>query len=198
LASYRGDVHRAQKEFRCGTIRKEGCSTKILKGDVYFCLIEKTGDQFRTYRYCLDCAHTLYPDLVKQASQEIKNASKQKMVGTRFKRAVFAERQSQYMRRRSTPPEQFLWSLLKGKQMGVSFFRQKVLQGYVVDFWCPEAKLAVELDGRHHLSQKDRDAARDAVLREHGITVLRFPAMAVYADAHSIIQIIREVLQRGH
>jgi very-short-patch-repair endonuclease len=67
--------------------------------------------------------------------------------------------------------EEFLWSLLRESRLGVSFQRQKVLYGYIVDFWCPSSKIAVELDGRQHSSRRDKDAARDQILLEHGVRV---------------------------
>src|SRR5439155_11557802 len=101
---YIGDLRRARKEYRCGAIREAGCSKKILAGDVYFCLTEKIGERFKTYRYCLDCAQELHPNLLKSSTNNVKSYLKQKAVGVRFKRAVFAERQSRYLRRRSSPP----------------------------------------------------------------------------------------------
>jgi very-short-patch-repair endonuclease len=193
---YSGDLRKARKNYRCGAIREISCVKQILSGDIYFSLTEKKGLKFRAYRYCLDCAQELYPELVKSSSEEVKGRPKQRAVGVRFKRAVFAERQSRYFRRRGTPPEEYLWSFLKNKQLGLSFYRQKVLRGFVVDFWCPDLKLALELDGRQHLSRKAKDAERDKVLSEHGITVLRFPVLLVYSDLHVIIDAIREFKSR--
>ena len=58
----------------------------------------------------------------------------------------------------------------------VRFRRQKIIFNYIVDFYCPAKKLAIELDGSQHYSQesKEADKIRDSVLAEAGIKVLRF------------------------
>jgi very-short-patch-repair endonuclease len=89
------------------------------------------------------------------------------------------------MRVRLTPAELLLWRHLKGRQlMGLKFRRQAPVGPYILDFFCPEARVAVELDGgghgRHHTVA--RDAQRDAWLSEHGIATLRFTNDAILRD----------------
>lgn len=64
------------------------------------------------------------------------------------------------MRREPTPAEAVLWSALRGGRLGVRFRRQHPVGRFILDFWCAEAKLAIEVDGGIHDEQHDRDEAR--------------------------------------
>ncbi|HEX2800749.1 MAG TPA: endonuclease domain-containing protein [Phenylobacterium sp.] len=88
-------------------------------------------------------------------------------------------------RRALTEPEVMLWSRLKGRGAGRPVFRRQVAYGSIIlDFYCPSARLAVEIDGSTHWSDEKRakDAARDAWLVGQGIDVLRLEAGGVYRD----------------
>ncbi len=81
------------------------------------------------------------------------------------------------MRKEPTDAERRLWSILRGKQLdGFRFRRQVPVRGYIVDFLCLSAGLAVEADGDSHGDPEERakDEARTAVLAAAGIRVLRF------------------------
>ena len=67
------------------------------------------------------------------------------------------------------------------KSLPQTFHRQKVIGNYIVDFYCAEAKLVIELDGSQHFEEQGlaSDAVRDAYLRSLGLTVLRYPNNAV-------------------
>ena len=88
------------------------------------------------------------------------------------------------LRRNQTPSEERLWHFIRKKQLkNKQFLRQHPIIYdrsynnffcYIPDFYCQECKLAVELDGKIHLQQKERDSNRDAILEGMGITVLRF------------------------
>lgn len=81
------------------------------------------------------------------------------------------------LRSRSTWAEKCLWRLLKSRRLaGYKFRRQRFAQGFYLDFYCHEAKLAIELDGSGHgypMRQKS-DKMRDAYLLNEGILVKRF------------------------
>ncbi len=82
-----------------------------------------------------------------------------------------------------TPGEQMLWRALRANQLqGLHFRRQQVIAGYVVDFYCASARLAVELDGDSHLASRDYDLERDRALARLGIRTLRLRNEAVAAD----------------
>jgi len=79
------------------------------------------------------------------------------------------------LRKEMTPQERRLWYVYLSKQMP-RFQRQKVISGFIVDFYCHAARLVVEVDGTQHRQEQGLayDAERDAVLKANGLTVLRF------------------------
>ena len=99
------------------------------------------------------------------------------------------------MRRSLTPPERLLFERLCRNQLGVKFRSQALLFGYIVDFYCAPAWLAVEVDGRCHEQRRQRDADRDAHLARRGILTLRFPAKVVFEDLEQVLRVIRETLR---
>ena len=89
------------------------------------------------------------------------------------------------LRREATPTEARVWELLRGKRLnGLKFRRQQVLEGYIVDFFCFEKRLCIELDGAPHEKddKKAKDQERDGVLRMKGYRVLRMMNDEVNAD----------------
>ena len=81
------------------------------------------------------------------------------------------------LRRNQTDAEKAFWARVRNKQfLGMKFFRQYSIGPYILDFYCPAIKLAVELDGGQHNQDENReyDAARSAYLRANGIEVIRY------------------------
>lgn len=70
-----------------------------------------------------------------------------------------------------TPAEKILWQEVRAKKLGVRFRRQQVIQGFIVDFYCHQAGLVVEVDGDVHDLQKDEDERREKVLTEMELRV---------------------------
>jgi very-short-patch-repair endonuclease len=88
-------------------------------------------------------------------------------------------------RRALTEPEVMLWSRLKGRGRGQPVFRRQfAYEGMIFDFYCPAAKLAVEIDGSTHWSEEKqaKDEARDRWLNAQGIAVMRIGAGSIYRD----------------
>ncbi|MEN8263559.1 MAG: endonuclease domain-containing protein [Nitrospirota bacterium] len=84
---------------------------------------------------------------------------------------------SKNLRINMTDAEHLIWSRIRRKQLkGLQFYRQKIIGNYIVDFYCPELKLVIEVDGGQHYSAegKDRDHARDEYMNKIGMRVLRF------------------------
>lgn len=84
-----------------------------------------------------------------------------------------------------TAPEVMLWSRLKGRGTDKPIFRRQfAYETLIFDFYCPAARLAIEIDGATHWDEdrQEKDAARDAWLAKQGIVVLRIGAGAVYRD----------------
>lgn len=90
-----------------------------------------------------------------------------------------------------TDAERQLWSKLKGKQLkDFQFYRQKIIGNYIVDFYCPKAKLVVELDGGQHYIEeiKKKDNLRDIQLKNLGLRVLRFPDNEVFGNLQGVLE----------
>ena len=79
------------------------------------------------------------------------------------------------LRKHSTLAEILLWNELKGKKMlGYDFHRQKPIDNFVVDFYCPGLKLVIEIDGLTHDEKQEDDRIRQKKLESFGLHVLRF------------------------
>ena len=79
------------------------------------------------------------------------------------------------MRNNSTKGEIKFWcELLRNKQTGYQFYRQKIIGHYIVDFYCAKLKLVVEIDGISHMQKKEYDEHRNAILESFGLKVLHF------------------------
>jgi len=94
------------------------------------------------------------------------------------------------LRRNQTNAEMALWAKVRNKQFfGMRFFRQYSIGHYILDFYCPTVKLAVELDsGQHNQSDnREYDAARSEYLKAQGIDVMRFWDNEVLLDVQSVL-----------
>lgn len=99
------------------------------------------------------------------------------------------------------PAETILWSKLRGKNLnGLKFRRQYSIGGYIVDFFCPELKLAIELDGESHFvdGAKERDDKRQTLIESAGITVMRFTNCDVYGRMEGVVEKILEQAGKTH
>ena len=101
------------------------------------------------------------------------------------------------LRHAQTEAEKEAWHLLRDRRLGVKFRRQYPIENYVVDFYCCEARLAVELDGGVHSqpSQIRKDAAKDAFLRKLGIRVLRLPNGLVTEDPEGFVRKVKDTAE---
>lgn len=101
------------------------------------------------------------------------------------------------LRNNSTKSEIKLWYYLKGKQrLGFDFHRQKPIDNYIVDFYCCDLFLAIELDGITHTYEGaiDKDKIRDQKLNNLGITILRFEDDFVFKQMDFVIEKIDETI----
>ena len=98
------------------------------------------------------------------------------------------------LRSNGTPAEGRLWNLLKGKKIAnLQFRRQYSIDRYILDFYCPALKLAIDLDGDYHFNGVvcERDYVRDKYLLENfGIHTIRFENKIVFEQPQSIINAI--------
>jgi very-short-patch-repair endonuclease len=103
------------------------------------------------------------------------------------------------MRREATDAERKLWSILRDHRLcGHRFRRQHPVAGYILDFFCPKAQLAIELDGGQHADDEHRayDERRDAILRQSGIEVMRFSDHDMLTNAEGVAKAILEWLEK--
>ncbi|MCW7551338.1 endonuclease domain-containing protein [Endozoicomonas gorgoniicola] len=97
------------------------------------------------------------------------------------------------LRKNQTAPEQRFWRSVRQKQLGVKFRRQHGIGHYIVDFYCPEKRLVVELDGESHFitaEAKNRDTRRDLELRELGLTVMRFSNEDIMHNLEGVLAVV--------
>jgi len=79
---------------------------------------------------------------------------------------------------------------------GLQFYRQKVISNYIVDFYCPKAKLVIELDGGQHFTDEmsAADSIRDRNLNNLGLKVIRFTDTDVLSNIEGVVENIMETL----
>jgi very-short-patch-repair endonuclease len=104
---------------------------------------------------------------------------------------------SRKLRSEMTDAEVLLWKKLRFKQVrGLQFYRQKPLLAFIVDFYCPKAKLVIELDGNQHFEEAHRaaDVERDAALEGLGLRVLRFDNRQVLTETEAVMAVIDDAV----
>jgi very-short-patch-repair endonuclease len=115
--------------------------------------------------------------------------SKRKIIPYNPKLTVLARK----LRNESTETEIYLWLKLKGKQMyGYDFHRQKPIDNYILDFFCYDLLLGIEVDGYSHeiLEVYNKDRIKEKRMNELGITILRFSDFEVLKDMENVIRAI--------
>jgi crossover junction endodeoxyribonuclease RuvC/BirA family biotin operon repressor/biotin-[acetyl-CoA-carboxylase] ligase len=101
------------------------------------------------------------------------------------------------LRKESTKAEQMLWQKLRNKSMGIRFRRQHPFDMFIIDFYAPSVKLAIELDGSPHTigANKEYDETRTDYLECRYIHVLRFWNSEIEKDIEGVLSKIREKIQ---
>lgn len=100
----------------------------------------------------------------------------------------------QQLRNNATLTEKILWEKLKKSQIGYKFRRQFSVCGYILDFYCPSKRLAIELDGGSHRLKTRYDEYRDQYLQSMRIKTLRFTNDEIISDLLKVIKIINSNL----
>ncbi len=100
------------------------------------------------------------------------------------------------LRRQSTDAERTLWRLLRNRQLGGhKFRRQSPIGSYIVDFFCLERKLVIEIDGGKHQLRAQADQERTQWLEERGYRVIRFWNNQVLAEPEAVQEAILAALE---
>ncbi len=94
--------------------------------------------------------------------------------------------------------EVVIWKQLKNKQrLNQRFLRQYSVDNYILDFYCPALKLAIEIDGDSHFifaKSKERDFKKEKDLERYGITVIRFMNNDIYDSLNSVVLTIDDII----
>jgi len=99
---------------------------------------------------------------------------------------------AQQLRKQGSLAEVILWKHLKNKQMlGYDFHRQKPIDNYIIDFFCPQILLAIEIDGSSHNEKYDSDLGRQKRLESLGIQFLRFSESEVRNNLEGVLITIK-------
>lgn len=97
------------------------------------------------------------------------------------------------LRNNSTFTEILLWNYVKRKQMkGYDFHRQRPIDNYIIDFFCNELYLAIEIDGESHYGNESKDERRQKKLEKLGIQFLRFDDLEVVHNLEGVLKRIEK------
>ena len=98
------------------------------------------------------------------------------------------------MRHNETKEEKLLWDNLRRKKLGFKFTRQYSVGPYILDFYCVEKRIGIELDGLQHLDNKEYDKERDDYLLLNDIKVLRFWNKEINDNIQEVLKKIKSEL----
>ncbi len=113
--------------------------------------------------------------------------------------SISQKQKRQYLRNHATDAERILWSRLKGRQLlGYKFRRQHGIGVFIVDFYCPESKLAIEIDGATHWTEAEReyDKRRQEFIELYAIHFLRFTNSEVRNNLAGVLTAIARAVKK--
>jgi very-short-patch-repair endonuclease len=98
------------------------------------------------------------------------------------------------LRNQCTPAEALLWTRIRRKSLGYEFHRQVPIDEYIVDFYCHELRLAIEVDGSSHDNKQDYDQRRQRRLESLGVRFIRFENSDVNKGLSEVIRVLQDVI----
>ena len=99
------------------------------------------------------------------------------------------------LRKDETKAEKLVWETIRDRKlMGLKFRRQHVVQGFVLDFYCQEARLGIEIDGSVHYKRKDYDRLRQDIIESKGINLVRIKNLQILNNKGSILNTVRKAV----
>ena len=105
--------------------------------------------------------------------------------------------QARRLRQRQTDAEAVLWEMLRDRRLrGIKFRRQCPVSRFIFDFYCPAARLVIEVDGSIHDEQRERDEARTAALETHGFRVIRFRNEEIFNAIPAVLARIVTIVEQ--
>ena len=99
---------------------------------------------------------------------------------------------ARYLRKHGTLSEILLWKKIQNNAFGIEFHRQVPIHEFIVDFYCHELKLAIEIDGNSHDFKYEYDSARQNILEDFGIILLRFTDSEVKQKMSDVIRVLED------
>jgi len=100
------------------------------------------------------------------------------------------------LRASSTEAEMIFWDAVRNKKLGVRFVRQFSIDGYVIDFYCPKFRLAIELEGKIHKFQKKHDEHREKYLKAFGIKIIKFKNEEILQNLNTVLSTVSPLLHQ--
>ena len=106
---------------------------------------------------------------------------------------------ARFLRKNSTPGEIRLWQKIRRKALGVQFHRQVPIDNYIVDFFCHELGLVIEIDGFSHQfsEQYQYDLNRQSCLIDFGLKIVRFSEKEVMQNIDEVIDVLVTIVEQG-
>jgi very-short-patch-repair endonuclease len=104
---------------------------------------------------------------------------------------------SRDLRKNMTHAERLLWGTVRKQQiLGCQFYRQRIVGNYIVDFFCPKARLVVEVDGSQHGTYEglEKDRIRDQYMKDHGLQVVRVNDVDVLTNIGGVVDAIMRAM----
>ncbi|MCX6753067.1 MAG: endonuclease domain-containing protein [Candidatus Nomurabacteria bacterium] len=98
---------------------------------------------------------------------------------------------ARYLRKEETKAEKILWEEIRNNKLGIKFRRQHPIDRFIIDFYVPKIKLAIELDGEIHKENKEYDKMRTEYLNSKNIKVLRFWNSEIETDLKKVLDKIK-------
>jgi len=102
---------------------------------------------------------------------------------------------ARYLRNNSTLSEILLWKQIKGKAMGVEFHRQVPVDEFILDFYCHELMLAIEIDGNSHDFRYDTDAKQQGILENLGVSFIRFTDNEIKKEMFNVLLQLQQKIE---
>ena len=120
-----------------------------------------------------------------------------KVIGSARNRKIYKTLSpvAEKMRKEPTNAERILWQELQAKKLGVKFRRQHLIDQFIVDFYCVQLGLVIEVEGDIHKRQRAADKERERILNALGCSLIRFSNKMVEANLPKVIQKIKDKIK---
>jgi len=101
------------------------------------------------------------------------------------------------LRKEQTKAEKIIWEFLRKRKLQYKFRRQHVIEGFILDFYCHELKLGIEIDGGIHNKRKDYDRVRQEIIEAKGISVVRIKNEEISRNNKLVISRLKELIDQS-